>query len=185
MSDGDRLLPFDGRRLMDERAILERPRLDPPPSRMIAHQQGALKRRQMLELEFEQVLRVEFSILQGFVNARPLAAEDRRTGQLRKGNDAGRSQDGIHQFKERIAGPCQTFIDRLAESRQLVKLRLDSVFVVHISIALSDSGIWQAFYRCLYLTDANLISLNPNNKASISSQSRCRSYDRRNIRFSE
>ena len=63
VSDGDRLLPFDRRRVMDERAILERPRLNPSPGRVIAHQQWTLKPRQMLEFEFEQVRRVEFSIL--------------------------------------------------------------------------------------------------------------------------
>src|SRR5581483_2753302 len=140
MSDSDRLLPFDRRRLMDERAVPQRLRLHSSPGRVIAHQQGARDRRQILELEFEQVRGVELPILQGFVEARPLTAEARRARQLRKGGESGRSQHGVNQLKERIARTGQTSIDRLAETRQLAKLRLGSVFVVHTSIALPDSG---------------------------------------------
>jgi hypothetical protein len=60
-----------------------------------------------------------------------LTAKDRRARQLWKGSQLRRRQDGIEQFKERIAGAGETTIQGLAEGGQPGKLRLGSVFAFH------------------------------------------------------
>src|SRR5262249_48849765 len=125
---------------MLEGAISERARLRTRPSRVGADPHGSAICRQILDLDVESRWAVERALWRRFIAARPRTAKDRRTRQRRECPQLRRGQDGVDQLEEGIARVCQTTITGLAEGRQLAKLRLGGVFMVHTSIALPGSG---------------------------------------------
>jgi hypothetical protein len=50
------------------------------------------------------------TVLNGGVDARPLAAKDRREAQFRKGTNGGARQQRVHQFKLRVLGQRETVV---------------------------------------------------------------------------
>ena len=73
-------------------------------------------RPDLVALNSQEPIGVGRPVLEGLIETRPAATEGRRERQLGEAPDRRRCQNGIHQFKERVARRTETVVEVLTES---------------------------------------------------------------------